>query len=419
MPPTPSTPSLPPTPSTPSTRAQAAPIRLRAPLDLLGAMPHLLGFVPRSSLVVMCLDDANRTRLTARADLPEHADITSFADDMATHVVRSGAASVALVVYTDEPATPSDVHTVTTTAVHPLARRVLVDQLASRLRRDGCGLSVAMLVSKGRYFNYLCDEPCCRAEGEPVPDQLTSAAAQLAAETVLDGRVVHSDRSSLADRVAGSPLDASRAALFERTDFELTTSWFSDGMRAGRVTTTALMAHAVLARLRTLEPEEQTVAAYAGRWGGAVRPAGLLGPAGLSPEGVARLVLGLHDKRARDTVATHALDVPPVVLVDVLCELARATPDRFAAPVCTLVAWVSYLVGDGALANVALERAFACCPDYEMAHLLESGLRHQIGPAAVREVLVGTRRDLEAADERETAQQPRRPHRGAAKDRRR
>jgi hypothetical protein len=55
---------------------------------------------------------------------------------------------------------------------------------------------------------------------------------------------------------------------------------------------------------------------------------------------------------------------------------------------------VAYVGGDGAVANVALDRAFASDPDYSLAHLIADSLDHQVAPTMLEEVMRGAARDL-------------------------
>ena len=61
----------------------------------------------------------------------------------------------------------------------------------------------------------------------------------------------------------------------------------------------------------------------------------------------------------------------------------RADPALAAAP-ATLLAFNAYLAGDGALADVALQRALHTEPDYRMAQLLGRARRGGIHPNKLR-----------------------------------
>jgi hypothetical protein len=61
----------------------------------------------------------------------------------------------------------------------------------------------------------------------------------------------------------------------------------------------------------------------------------------------------------------------------------RARPGYVAAP-ASLLAFTAWQAGDGALANLALDRALADQPDYSMALLLRDALAACLPPAAAR-----------------------------------
>jgi hypothetical protein len=107
----------------------------------------------------------------------------------------------------------------------------------------------------------------------------------------------------------------------------------------------------------------------------------------------AALVVALQDRRVRDEVALLALDHDEALLA-LLLELARRCSAPSDVPVCTLIALVAWLRGDGALANVALDRALAGEPGCTMALLMRAGLDAQLPPSAVRSWLRATRRAI-------------------------
>ncbi len=68
--------------------------------------------------------------------------------------------------------------------------------------------------------------------------------------------------------------------------------------------------------------------------------------------------------------------------------MRRALLPRTAAPVATLLAACAYLDhGDGALANVALDRALTDQPTYVMAQYLRALLDGGIAPSTVRRLV--------------------------------
>ncbi len=79
------------------------------------------------------------------------------------------------------------------------------------------------------------------------------------------------------------------------------------------------------------------------------------------------------------------------VLLAALCRSAVAPHD---AAVCTVLAWAAYADGQGATAEVALDRALRTDPGYSLALLLQQALDAQAPPAVLRRVLACTRAEL-------------------------
>src|SRR5882757_2602940 len=86
--------------------------------ELIAAIPHLLGFHPAESLVVVSLTTDTPAAVTRilRADLPEPTDRASVVDELTRVAVRQSLSRVVLVVVGQANAAPR------------LPHRVLVDQ---------------------------------------------------------------------------------------------------------------------------------------------------------------------------------------------------------------------------------------------------------------------------------------------------
>jgi hypothetical protein len=102
---------------------------------------------------------------------------------------------------------------------------------------------------------------------------------------------------------------------------------------------------------------------------------------GLSDDEVAWLSLLLTHVPTRDHAweRTDGEDRHLALWTDVL---RRCDPELAAPPAC-LLAFAAWRAGQGALAVVALERAFEAQPDYSMALLLDDVLRQGMTPAAL------------------------------------
>jgi hypothetical protein len=118
--------------------------------------------------------------------------------------------------------------------------------------------------------------------------------------------------------------------------------------------------------------------------------------------GTADLIVPLQDVSVRDEMATWALD-DTEALMTLLLRLAAESVAPYDVPVCTLLALVAWVRGDGAFANVALDRAQAGDPSYNMARLFRAGLDGQLPPSAVKQWLRQTRRTMHPRRRRRAA----------------
>jgi hypothetical protein len=341
-------------------------VRLRGPADILGVLPYRLGFHPSESLVLVCLEGRRRRdRLVMRVDLPEARDDEQVAADLAARVRHVGASAVVAVVYTE------------VLDGRRLARAGLVTALSDALAAAGVELPEALLVRDGRWWSFLCDRPdCCPADGTPLPTEPTPAATRYAAEAVAQGGSVLSDREQLRRTVEPSDHAVARVVREQAADAAdevLTGALQHGGLPAARALTLSR-----LAALRT-------------RWDH--------GDHRVAADDAALVVLGLRDKQARDEAMTAVLDGDVESLVGLLGELARLADDLDAAPVCTVLAWVAYTAGNGALAAIAAERAVRVEPGYTMAELLLDGMDRMVPPDVLRQVSAQVRADLRTDDD--------------------
>ncbi|PSK99717.1 uncharacterized protein DUF4192 [Haloactinopolyspora alba] len=332
------------------------PVELGDLSETLSAIPHLLGFHPEESLVIVCLHgERRRLGLVLRIDLPDVGE-PGWVSEIVARVRYEQACGVVVACYTDAPG-----------GARAEPRRALIDALCAGLEDRGVQVHDAALVRDGRRWSYMCREPsCCPPDGVEL-GSMSGAAARLGAERTFNGRGVLPSRAELAAGVAGPTgerLTQMRAAV-AAGEQELRRVRRDEGADGARSVTT--------------------------RWVEAVWAAYSAGACGMADEVAGRICAGVVDPEARDRVASMPVGTgggaqDGGVWLAMLSELARRSPDESAAPACTLLAWVAYQFGEGALANVALERALRVDPAYRMAQMLADSLNRQISPEAIREV---------------------------------
>lgn len=293
-------------------------ITLSSPQDVIAAVPHLLGFHPADSLVVVA---TNSRRLAGafRYDLPG-ADAKAIRY-ITGHLIRSlewhQADEVVLLGY----GAPAEVSPLLTTAIAEL--------------EDLLTVSEALLVTGNRFWSLIC-QGCCPPDGIEIDSAATVAAAQFIAE----GSAPLASREALAAMIA--PQDGAAAQAMRRAVVRAAMQLPRRG-RGGPDTR-----H--VSRLREL----------------------LAMPVPLSDEDAGALILLLASIRLRDEAwaLTNAGD--PAAQVEFWADITRRAPRRLAAPPASLLAYAAAcLVGDGALARAAVDRALDANPGYSMARWIE------------------------------------------------
>jgi len=197
-------------------------VQAGAPDALLAAIPHMLGFYPSHSLVVIGLTGKrNSVRVTFRYDLPEPSD-AALAEDIAGHAasVLSAQRLHAAVLVGYGPAT--------------LVIPVLVP-VVHRLLAAGVEPVEVLRAEAGRYWSVLCEDPaCCPPAGRPFdPGSHPVAAAMTGA-----GMPALPDREALARTLlpaAGSAEAIRRSTrLAEQRLCDLGTQYWAAGGRTRR-----------------------------------------------------------------------------------------------------------------------------------------------------------------------------------------
>ena len=327
------------------TSTSAPVVRLSAPGEIIAALPHLCGFVPSESVVVLSLHPPRgRVGLVVRLDLPQAAAVDEAAALLVDRVRTDAPHEVLVVVCTERAGR--------------LPHRGLVAGLGRACEDAGIVVRDALLARGDRWWSYRCTAPtCCPPDGTPVPRAPDSPRlGLLAAEDVLAGRQVLPDRAALVRAVAAPTGSAADTA--ERDLVRAERDWREAALRDGLVATS----DAALAR-----------------WSAALVTTGR----GREALDAAGLVVALAHVPVRDRVLTWAVDRSDALLALLQHVAHHATPPR-DAPVCTLLAVTAWSRGDGALANVALDRALASDPGYRLAGLVRLGLDHAIPPEQVR-----------------------------------
>lgn len=333
---------------------------------VVAAIPHMLGFPPEDSVVVVGMGRGNAAgpsvvRLVQRFDTPDPVAasgvVGSVARDAAVPMSRAGVSEVVVVVFGSSVADLDGA----------LPAAWLVDEVVLELEARDIVVRDALYTDGSSRWSYGCDDPsCCPPEGRLIPDE---SRTFVAAEFAAHGAAMVSSRQSLTDELAPDPagVDARElvAALVDATP---TTDGEREAWRTDRI------------------DEISRILSSAG--------AGASGGSG-SPDTVARSVAGLRDIRVRDTVmweiAQH--EGRHQRAIDALAVMVRSAPDGQVAPAATTLAIAQWLAGDGARANAAIARALDDEPGYRLAQMIQTAIRSGMPPQTFRECVTELSRE--------------------------
>ena len=328
-------------------------VRAGSPAKLLRLVPHLLGFVPETSLVVLGVTPPrDRIRVTLRYDLPDPPEAGQVAD-LAAHAVA--------VLSTQRLTAAVAVGYGPETLVTPVA-----NELRDAAWQAEIDVHEFLRVTGGRYWSYVCgNEACCPAAGVPfeaVPDPAEAEALAVVGGTVL------ASRAALAARVA--PLGGiTRESMRQAT------------RRAERH-----IAH-LLARVRKsarLGAARHMIVAEGLAAVGAMIARYRDGGRFATDDEIARISVALRDLRVRDDAWARMDPAHAAAHRRLWTDVVRRAQPRYVAAPAALLAFVAWQSGEGALANVALDRALADDSRYSMALLLRQVITAGAPPSLAR-----------------------------------
>jgi Domain of unknown function (DUF4192) len=359
----------------PDARTPQQRVRIGSPLTLLAVVPGLLGFEPADSIVVIGTGQPGaEVQLTLRYDLPDPAAprrAAAIADGVTSILTAQRITTAAAVAYGSDG------------AVSPVAAA-----LRSRAAEAGITLTEVLRAEDNRYWSYVCSNPeCCPTDGTPfdVADHPVTRAF------AASGRRVLASRQELAATIA--PADGDQAAAMRLATRK------AERQITARVGRTTRVGHRI-ARRRLVAAVGQPMIADAIR---RYRAGETIGP-----EPAAWLTVALRELRVRDDAWARMLPEHNAAHTRLWADLTRLAPPGYVAGPASLLAFVAWQAGDGALANVALDRALADDGRYSMARLLRRALDSGAPPSVARlpmtpEEVAATYDAQEAAAEAEAA----------------
>src|SRR4051794_28696078 len=137
--------------------------------ELAASIPHLLGFRPRESLVLVSIagPGGGRVGLTVRADIPPEEHAGAVAAVLTRSVLTDRPGGVLLAVVSEAADVDGD-------GGDGLPHRGVVRDVVVALAARGVPVPDAILVRDGRWWSYDCPHACCApTAGTPLPTGVT------------------------------------------------------------------------------------------------------------------------------------------------------------------------------------------------------------------------------------------------------
>lgn len=313
-------------------------------------IPLVMGFHPRDSLVLLSGGGptSRRLGLTVRVDLPPPEHEALIAESVVRSLLADKRAGAAVIVVGGGRGSGGG-------GSDPPHRELTALVKAELERHDVEVHTVIWAEATTEGSRWECYDGCCRGV---LPDP---AVLPLAASAVLGGQVVYADRAELVRVV--EPADPQAIRRREIRLIEVI-----DQASEDRDTLVDLDASdAVIA---------QAVAdAAAGR---------LM----LDDDAVVELTVALSTPEVRDAAIRHSTGADAVAAEQLWAALTRETPDPEAAEPAALLAVSALMRGDGALANVAIDRAERAWPGHRLARLLLAISQAGIHPSDLRNTMM-------------------------------
>ena len=307
----------------------------RGPVDLVAVVPHVLGFHPEDSVVLMTFGPGETFH--ARVDLPADADDQCAVVDMLADVVaRHGVGRIALLLYTSDPWIAATFH----------------DAAVPRFVRDGVEVIDVLRVGADRFH------PACDPDDTGTPYDLKGHV--FTAEQVLRGTVVHESRASLAASLV--LVDAAEAQAVAEA-----VSCFQDELGV----------------LPGGPPDDRAAPGLVehARWVQRTVRRALRDGSALAAGDAGRLLVLVDRVDLRDVAWAEMDRGTSGRHVELWRDLVRRAPASHRPAPASLLAFAAWLHGDGALAWCALDRCREVDPGYSMASCIAGLLDGAVPPS--------------------------------------
>jgi hypothetical protein len=299
---------------------------LSTPHDLLAAVPFLVGYHPKDSLVVIALKEG-AVGMAMRVDYPsrDHKEIALRALQLASYLKRENAEGAIVVGYL-----PSELH----------KESQNLEPYTHAISEQGIEVKEAIEVRDNRFRSIMCaDLSCCPVEGSTIPPISDS---RITAEQVALGRPMpYPSILDMKASLAALPKDRVLIAALKKLDL---IDYGADDVK--------------VQQREGARAIDELCESY-GHSG-----------MGVDRELVAMVLIRLLDLQVRDYAMGVSTPENQDSQWDMWRWLLRIAPKGYVSSVAVIFATISYERGEGALAQRALDRALDDDSSYQMAKLL-------------------------------------------------
>ncbi len=311
-------------------------MNIHSPRQLVAAIPHLLGFQPQESCVIVAFDQENIEAIV-RCDWQNvsASDVAS----LNAEIRKAHNPSVVVIAYRNE-----------------IVERHELDHVLDVI--EECSLLDLLMVSNGTWRSLMCeDSDCCPATGHALEDMVD----EIAVDFVLAGSAPFTSRESLEISIASRALSADEA--HERD----------------------------LAFDVSADQEQCDVSQEVLPW----LTSAIFGHKYLTWSDMAKLCQHVQDFHYRDAVLRTLYDLPEKRLAAraQLIDLVGRAPKQFVPVLATVLAGCAWLDGNGAITRMAIDRALEADSDYGLARLLDRALTFGVPPRVWAESLAAVSMD--------------------------
>ncbi|AHH20123.1 hypothetical protein NONO_c53430 [Nocardia nova SH22a] len=347
----------------------ATALTMSEPGEFIAAVPALLGFRPRRSLVVCLLLRSRKypgavyLGALARHDL----DVAGcgawvrLAGQLAAICGQEEAVGVLVLVVDDRATAPRSGGAGRRGARHRDLVRTLDGALRARDVTMAQAWAVADIAAGADWWSIL-DSGRRGRQSDP-------AASPVALAQVLDGRPIRASRDDLIAVVAEDPALRDRIDAVIGAAAEAAQGRFRKALRTGTPRSYSRAAlEKVLWQISTVESGDE-----------------------LDPPELADLAVAVRDDAVRDSLFAVAVTEHAAAAETLWARACRGLGGADRAEVATLLGYSAYARGDGPMAGVAFDAALAAEPGHRIAQLLDAALRTGMRPADVRKLAASGR----------------------------